>query len=182
MKIIHTDEEIVEKKIVLPMPEINEHGEVLVPEILGRKKDSHVSDIKKSLIALDSVVSGLSQRDIARIHGTSQALVSSLSNGYNTPNIDTRKPNEDVRAVISEARETVAKSASQKLMETLDIFDPSSLEQKELPSAALKMSAVLEKASQGFNGSESGPKVAFIVMAPRMKKEEDYDMIDVGEE
>jgi len=181
MKIIHEDEIILEKKISLPVPEIHD-GEVIVPESLGRKPGSEISDIKKQLIAIDSVTSGLGQRDIARIHGTSQALVSSIGNGYNTPNIDTRKPNEDVRAVISATRESVARSASSKLLETLDLFNPDSLEQKELPGAALKISSVLEKASQSFSGSDNSTKVAFIVMAPRMRKEEDYGMIDVGED
>lgn len=182
MKIIHSDEKIVEKKIVLPMPEVNDEGEVIVPEILGRRKESHVSDIKKQLIAIDSVVTGLSQSDIARIHGTSQAGVSYISQGFNTTNRDTRKPDEDVREVISKTRESVARSASEKLLESLDLFNPDSLEQKELPGAALKLSSVLEKASQGFQGDSGGPKVAFIVMAPRMKKESDYDMLDVGED
>ncbi len=182
MKIIHSEDEIKEKRIVLPIPSVTTDGEVIVPPELGRKEDSHVSDIKKNLIAFDSVTSGLSQRDIAKIHGTSQALVSSLANGYNTPNVDTRKPNEDVREIITATRESVAKTASSKLLETLDLFNPDSLEQKELPGAALKISSVLEKASQGFTGDNNGPRVAFIVMAPRMRKESDYDMVDVGEE
>lgn len=181
MKIIHTDEEIIEKKIVLPMPEIDDQGEVKVPEILGRKKDSHVSEGKKNLIAFDSVMSNLSQSDIARIHGTSQSLVSYTSQGFNATNIDTRKKDPDVRQVLSETREKVATAASAKLLESLDLFNPTGLEQKELPGAALKLSTVLEKASQGFTGNE-GPKVSFIVMAPRMRKEEDYGMIDVGED
>lgn len=179
MKIISNDKEVTEKKIILPLPEVTERGEVKVPEILGRKKDSHISPITKQLIALDRL-DGIPESKIAEIHGTSQAAVSAISRGFNTPNIDTRKVDEDVTATINKRRSDIVDKATSRLLASIESFEPSNLEDKELPGAALKLATVVEKFSE--QRQDNGQNINFIIYQPRTKSEADFgEVIDLNE-
>ena len=97
-----------------------------------------------------------------------------------TTGIDGRKVNEGVLEVVESAREKIANTATQKLLESLEFFVPATLDQKELPGAALKLASVVEKVQAGFNPTDkNGPR--FIVFSPRMKAEEAFDIIEVHE-
>lgn len=179
MKIISNEKEIIEKKIVLPLPEVTEEGEVKVPEILGRKKDSHINPLTRHLIAIDGN-SGIPQSQVARIHGTSQAAVSALSRGFNTTNIDTRKTNEEILETIGKTKLTIVEKATERLLASIESFEPNNLEDKDLPGAALKLAGVVEKASSGFQ-EKASETVKFIVVAPRMRSLDSFEVINAEE-
>jgi hypothetical protein len=82
--------------------------------------------------------------------------------------------------VIENAREKIANTATEKLLASLEFFVPATLDQKELPGAALKLATIVEKVNQGFTQAEkNGPR--FIVFSPRMKAEDAFDIIQVNE-
>jgi predicted transcriptional regulator len=183
MKLIIDDSELKNlSKPSIPLPEIDgSTGEIRIPEILGRPKGGkNLSDLTKELIAYESVNSPLTQKQIAAIHGVTEATVNHLSQGYNTTNIDTRKENEDIKAVLNERKYNIADKATAKLMQSLDLFEPTSLEQLDLPGAALKMASVVQKISENF-AEHNNNNIQFIVYAPRMRSESSYETIEVNE-
>lgn len=184
MKIIISDDEVKELPIPkLPMPHVEDGEIVLPPEIVtegtpGRKEGStNKTQLERELIALDSLNPNLSHTDIATIHGTSQPSVSAIAKGFNTTNHDTRSVNQEVRDVIKTAQTKIAEGATDKLLRSLEAFNPQYLEQKELPGAALKLANVLEKTKAGFTQQDHGPK--FIVYSPRVRGEETFEVVDV---
>jgi hypothetical protein len=186
MKIIISDDEVKEIPIPkLPMPNVEDGEIVLPPEFInegkpGRKEGvPNKSQLEKELIALDSLNPNLSQSEVAKLHGTSGPSVSSISRGFNTPNIDTRTVNHEVREVIKTAQTRIAEVSTEKLLRSLDHFNPECLDQKDLPGAALKLANVLEKTKSGFNSPEHGPK--FIVYSPRVRGEDTFEVVDVQE-
>lgn len=185
MKIIIDDSEVKELPIpTLPMPTI-EDGEMILPGFVRTEKktgriegEPNRTQLERELIALDSLNPNLTQREVAKIHDTTQSSVSALSQGFNTTTVDTRIPNQGVREVIKSVQTRVAESASEKLLRALDIFEPACLDQKELPGAALKLSNVLEKTRSGFQQSDNAPK--FIVYSPRVRDESSFEVIDIS--
>jgi predicted transcriptional regulator len=184
MKLIIDDDEVKPIPIKLPMPIVDDDGDLIIEGVIElekkRGREGTLNQLEKELIAHDAINTSASQTEIARLHGVSQQSVSSLSRGYNTSGLDNRKVNEGVLEVVESARERIANTATQKLLESLETFIPQTLDQKELPGAALKLASVVEKVQQGFNPSEkNGPR--FIVFSPRMKAEEAFDIIEVHE-
>jgi len=179
MKIISNDPVVPEKKIVLPLPEVTERGEVRIPEILGRKKDSHIDPISKHLIALD-VIEGIPQNKVAQIHRTSQAAVSAISRGFNTTNIDTRKEDPDLSETINKRKSAIVDAATSRLLTSIENFDPCNLEDKQLPGAALKLATVVEKFTE--TNRDNASNTTFIIYQPRAKSEVDFgEPIDLNE-
>ena len=183
MKLIIDDEEIKPLPIRLPMPTVDEDGDLVIGEIERSRvgeRGKGLNQLEKELIAIDAQNPNLSQTEIARIHGSNQQSVSSLSRGYNTSGIDNRKVNEGVLEVVESAREKIANTATEKLLTSLETFIPQTLDQKDLPSAALKLASIVEKVNQGFQG-EQGKGPRFIVFSPRVRAEDQFDIIEVRE-
>jgi hypothetical protein len=180
MKIIVDDEEIVEVPL-LKRPSLLPSAKIISPESKGRKEGgTNKTQIEKELIALDGALSiDMSQKEIAKIHNVTTTEVSNHSRGFDRSNIDTRKNDIELKAVINQAKYQIADVATAKLMESLNLFQPRYLEQKELPIAAKNMAIIMEKVSQNFEGEKNN--VNFIVYAPRMRSEDSYDIIEVTE-
>lgn len=187
MRLIIDDDEVKPIPIKLPMPIVDDDGDLIIEGVIelekkrGKEEGTRdLNQLEKELIAHDATVSGISQTAVARLHGVSQPQVSSLSRGYSTTGIDGRKVNEGVLEVVESAREKIANTATQKLLESLEFFVPATLDQKELPGAALKLASVVEKVQSGFTQADkNGPR--FIVFSPRMKAEEQFEIIEVHE-
>jgi len=185
MKLIIDDSELNEKPIKkLPMPEVID-GELIVPGLVKKEKElgrtpgsKNLKQLEKEIIALDAQNPNLSQASVARLHGVKQEEVSYLSRGFDRTNIEGRKVNEGVREVALNTREKIAEVATNKLLASLEFFIPATLDQKELPGAALKLAAVMEKVTANFEASHNKPQ--FIVFAPRKSAEADYEIIDVS--
>jgi hypothetical protein len=175
MKLIIDDKDLHE----LPLPSIDTEGRIVVPPNLGRKKDvPNLPELTKKLITIDAN-SGTNQANLAKIHGISQSEVSILERGIDRTNIDGRKVNEELSAIGKTVRHSIADVATAKLMESLDLFEPTHIEQKELPGAAIKLATVIEKING--NGTQHGPSVTFNVYAPRMMREEQFETIILNE-
>lgn len=185
MKIIISDAEVKELPIPrLPMPSVDDDGDIVLPGVIisekkpGRTESSvNKTQLEKELIALDAMNPNLTQTEVAKIHGTQQSSVSSLARGWNDSSIDKRSANEGVREVIKSVQTRIAESASDKLLRSLEHFEPACLDQKDLPGAALKLSNVLEKTRSGFQQNDNAPR--FIVYSPRVKEESSFEVVDV---
>ena len=157
----------------------NGKGRVILPEVLGRREGSkNKSDLEKEIISIDSALSGVRQKNLAEIHNVSQAEVSIRSRAIDRTNIEGRKIDSEVLLRINQAKFNIADSATAKLMQTLDIFEPNQLEQKNLPSAAVQLASVVDKMS---GERDSGSNINFVVFAPRMRSEDSFDVIEVIE-
>ena len=175
MKLILDDKEIHE----LPLPSIDQEGRIVVPEKLGRKKDvPNLPDLTKKLITIDAY-SGVSQTSLAKINGISQAEVSILERGIDRTNIDGRQVNEELSLLAKATKHNITDTATAKLMESLDLFEPSALDQRDIPNAAVKLATVVEKLQA--TGNAQGPSVTFNVYAPRMMREEQFETIVLNE-
>lgn len=185
MKILIDDKEIKEIKIPsLPLPHVDEDGNISIANIIkekdrGRNGAGNLTQLEKEIIAKDAIETGLSQNDLAKVHGVSREAVSYISKGYDRTNVEDRKVNEGVKEVIENSREKIANIATEKLLKTLEHFIPETLDMKDKPGAAVKLASVIEKVSQGFNG-EGSNRPQFIVFSPRVRNEREFDVIDVS--
>lgn len=180
MKIFIDDEEIKEIPI-FQVPTVID-GTIVIPDALGRKKDKpNKSQLQKEIIALDTVDSRLSQKSLAQIHGITQTEVSIHGRAIDRSNIDGRKSDNELKDLINAKKYSIADAATSRLMESLDLFNPTALDQKDLPAAASKMAAIVERVTQGFEGAQTGPQILFQVYAPRTRSEDTYDVIVVDE-
>lgn len=191
MKLIISDEEL-KSKLRLPLPELIKGpvgNELSLPEIipspnLGKPEGTkNIDPLTKELIALDGAFvafGNMSQTDVALVHGVKQEEVSYLSRAHDRSNIDTRKTDVELATQINQAKFKIIDSATTKLMETLEIFEPSALRQRELPSAALQMTAIIEKL-EGRGNLTNAANVQFHIYAPKTRNENDYDVITVNE-
>lgn len=161
MKIISDDP--VEE---LPLPIIDIEGRVQVPAKLGR--GATVPRLVKELVAVHTNL-GMNQDEAAKINGISQTEASRLERGVKGQEYDQVDP--EIQLVGQQAKHKIIDLATTKLMKSLNIFEPSALEQKDLPGAAAKLAAVTEKLSG--NASPIN-QTNFIVYQPRAKSEADF--------
>lgn len=185
MKIIISDDELKDK-MRLPLPSLLENGNLKLPDIvvppeLGRPEGSTNKDqVTKEIIALDGAFGSNGQKAIARIHGVTQPEVSFLSKGFDRTNVDTRQENEELKTTINQVKHKIVDRATCKLMEALDIFEPSALDQKQLPSAMVSVASVIERMENKGPTSAIAP-VNFHIYAPRTRHEDQYEVIQVNE-
>lgn len=175
MKIIISDEEVAKSKIpALPLPSFDITGQVISPPSFQRDPaKGKISDLTKEIIALDAIDTSLTVRETGRLHDVSKSNTDVIQNGNHA--------NEELKLKVADKRYKIGDTATTKLMQTLDLFRPDSLEQKELPGAALKIANVLDKVINP--GAESGNKnnIIFNVYAPRQRSEDSYEVIEVKE-
>jgi predicted XRE-type DNA-binding protein len=184
MKMIISDEEL-KGKMRLPLPTLVEHvgrlPEIIIPETLGRPEGTENKDeLTKELIARDAVSTTLTQKEVALVHNVTQPEVSFLSRGYDRTNIEDRKVNEEVHLAVQQTKHKIIDRATTRLMETLELFEPSALEQKLLPDAATKMASVIERI-EGRGNISNQPPVNFHIYAPRTRHEDQYEVINIHE-
>jgi hypothetical protein len=183
MKVIIEDSELQEIPI-LPIPTFDSMGEIVIPPSLGRPEGSaNKSELEKEIISYDAaLLSGaLTQQEIADIHGITQQEVSFRAQAADRSNLDTRKVDEDLRSRILQKKYNIADRATARLMDSLEFFRPETLDQKDLPGAALKLASVVEKMEEK---KEQGPtnNIQFMVYAPRQRSEDNYEVIDMTNE
>src|SRR5688572_24672281 len=131
---IITDEEIEE----LPLPTIDFEGRVELPKKLGRPKEAkNIPRLVEEIAAVETN-SGVDQIDVARALGITQTSAHNAEKGIDRSNIDDRKEDTDLKTLGQQVKYKITDLATTKLMEGLGIFQMESLEQKEIPGAALK--------------------------------------------
>lgn len=170
-------EVVIEKEI--PSPAI---AEFIKGRGLGR---TEVPESIRKLIGESSVEEGSSAANaIGQFLGLSKSSVSAYSNGT-TSTATYNKPNLDLATHLNKTRERITRKAAGKLFKSLNVIDDDKLEDLtalEASTVAKNMSAIIKhmepsdvKAGNTFNG----PVITFY--APRLVKEETFDVINVGE-
>ena len=179
MKILLEDSEIKEIP-VLPLPSVSKDGIVTVIPSRGRKEGSNnKTQLEKEIIAIDATISDSSQKQLARVHGVSQTEVSIHSRAIDRSAIDDRKTDQELKSLINQKKFKIADVATAKLMQSLDLFSPEYLDQKDLPGAASKMASIVEKVASNFE--QHAPTVNFHVYSPQAREESSFDVIEVVE-
>lgn len=164
MNIFLDDKELEEIK---PVKESDDKGLVISPNHTGSEPER--PDIIKEIIANDAAELG--RKQAAEIHGVSERSVSRYSAG--------ERVSEDTKSRILDRKHEIQNIAVTKLMQTLNLLDPNSLEsEKDKVTVMNGLSQVLDRL--GDNGSKSGDRAIHLHMTlPTMKKETDYDVIEV---
>lgn len=143
----------------------------------GNRAGVHHSDLSRELAVLDVASGNMSAKHAAEVHGMSQPYLSSSLRGQTSPDAPV---DEELKAKVSAVRHQIEDVAVAKLMNTLNLFEPSALEQKDLPGAATKMAKVIDTiVGRADKGSDGKPQVHLHLHAPRQKSESAYTIIEV---
>lgn len=165
MKLILEESELEELKIE-DLLKSNDGGKVITPEV-GKRGEGE-SDIVKEITAIDTINFG--SNVAARINGVSVPSASKYGDGKDVGN-------EELKTKILSTKYNIQDTAVTKLMETLDLFDPTEMsKQTDIINAAQKLSSIVEKVAGGETKERA---VHLHLYAPNQKKLKDYDIIDV---
>lgn len=173
MKVLITNEEI---ELIPIVPEVS--GKVVSEPKLGRPENSKIPELVKDIVSIEGSVSEETQSALAKVHGITQTSVSYLSRGLDRSNLDGQKVDQERQIAINDTKFKIQDRATTILMTGLNLFDPGTLEQKYIPGALKNISAIVKDMGPA---EEKGNQINFIVMQPRMKQEEDYQVIEVTE-
>ena len=167
MKILLDDNELDEIKIE-DIVKSADNG--VVKFVAGRGEKKNVDDLQKEITAHDAIESG--QENAGKINGVSQEAASRYERGQHL--------SEDARSRVLNHKHQIADIAITKLMDSLNLFDPSQIEkQRDLVDAASKMAGIVDKI-QGQNGKNTGNQVVLNLYGPRQKELRDYEVVEVN--
>lgn len=152
-----------------------DHGRVKIGNDYPAVKKPDRTLLERELIALDALEGKLTQSELAKVHNTTQGDISDLMNGKRSDG----KTHTDIKEVVDNARSRIIDSATDKLLKTLDNFNPDAIEQKNLTSNAAQLASIVERIS-GRDKNNSINNVQLIFHSPRQKVESDYISIEVG--
>lgn len=144
---------------------------------VGEGRGKNIDELTKEFIAIDGASGTTTQSELAKIYGVTQTTVSHLSNGKRGTSEDC-PVDEELGETVKRVRDKIEKSAVDKLMDTLDFYDPSALKnQLEVVSAAQKLAGVVEK----IKGREKEGKgsVNIVFYNPRQRDINDYEVVEV---
>jgi len=136
----------------------------------------------RKLVA-DEALLGANAQEIAEQFGISTQSVSAYKNGA-TSLATYNEPNKELSGHIDSTRSEITKSARTRLMEALESITPEKIATSKVQVAsqiAKDMSAIIKNIEP--QKENSGPTVQFVMYAPQMKKEEDFDtkqIVDVN--
>jgi len=166
MEIVINDSEVEEILIHDIISPSKDNGTVINSQV-GKRFEGH-DELTKEIAAIDAIQLGPS--NAKSIHGIIESSLSKYSNGMDVK--------EETRNDILAFKHNIADKAIAKLMDTLDLFNPSGIEkQVDIARAASQMAGIVERVS-GMNRS-NGNNVHLHLHAPNQKKLESYEVIDV---
>lgn len=164
MKLILDDSEIQELTIE-EVVRTNDRGVVHTP---SNNAGPNKSDLVKEITALDTIEFGC--KIAGEINGVAHNSASKYGNGKDIGN-------EELRTQILSTKYDIADKAVTKLMETLELFEPSAMDNpNHIIRAAAQLSTIVEKVSGKEEKSQS---VHLHLYAPTQRKVKDYEVIDV---
>lgn len=171
------ENEVLTGEVIDPVPLGRGKGNVEVPESLRKViSDTHVTDGRKSAVELASYFSISKQS--AQAYGKYGST--SLAN-YDEP--DKTEKSKEISNHLTNTKNRIIKRAHNKLLTAL-----SNITDDKLQSAKIKDVAIVAKAMSGIikdmepdsaNADAAKNQPTFVVYAPRMIKEENYDTIHV---
>lgn len=160
MKIFLEVEDEVE---IMPVPPTEDKAIVVTPSHII--KPERVTDIVKEMAAIDAIE--LSVRDAGAINGVSKSQAHLYSHGIGL--------SEEAKTRVLSKKYEIQDTAVTKLMQTLNLLDPTEMDNKEKISLVNSLSKVT---SVGTIDEKSGVKVTLNLYTPNQKKEKDYEVIE----
>lgn len=143
----------------------------------GRKNDTQESRLA---VAEDAIVLGPTKA--AEIHNTTISRASLLSDGVVTHGLSS---DEELAPAVQNKKEQVHEKALDIVMSSLGLLENQIgkvFKAKDLASIAANMARIAEKTGGRLsnNPEDNKPKVQVVVYAPRMRGEEEFEVIDIN--
>lgn len=164
-----------ENSVGIPQVEIKEkergrgNGNVAIPEALQRTiGQTAIEEGREEAIALADKL------------GISKSSVSAYTNGAASTS-SYNEPHPAIGPHISTVKNKIATRARSKLLKSLKAINKTKLEEssaRELAGVAKDLSAIADKME---SDKSDGPNVSFVLVTPRQKKMEQFEVIDVEE-
>jgi len=166
MKLFIDDEEIVEMKIEDSLKSYDKG--IVIGNNRGRPEGRTNSELQKEFAAIDALDLGIVKAgEVNNVCFKSAAL---YRDGENV--------NPETKTNILNYKYQIEDKATTKLMQTLDLFDPTDIEKPtDLIHAAAQLSSIVERVSGKDN--KSGQSVHLHLYNPTQKKISSYEVIDV---
>jgi predicted transcriptional regulator len=149
--------------------------------IHGRNGAKAVPESIKEVIAIESLL-GASNQELIDEFGLSQSSISAYKNGANSTSSYNEK-NENLSKVINDVSTKLRAKAQEKLDNALDSIDlkDRTLSARDKSAIAKDMSVVFRNLEETKDNNVNVLNQQVIVYKPRMKEEEDYQVIEVQE-
>jgi hypothetical protein len=151
----------------------------------GRKNgDKNLTPMMRTLIGAAAEIDG-NNKETAKTFGVSDRQVANLRLGRTShaTSIDPVAKSEIVEAVqtAQDARAQVREKATSRLAslfdEAISEENLATLKPREAISAAKDLATVIDRVTPKEGGSDN--RVQFVIFAPRVKEEKEYDTVDV---
>lgn len=160
-------------------------GEIVIPVPLGRGKGNvEVPEALRKLIGEAGHNGNRSEAmELASYYDISSSSTSAYSHGA-TSTASYNEPNPDLKNHLIKSKERIIKRAHNKLLSTLAEITPDKLERakvKDLAVVAKALSGVIKDIEPNKLDESVDKRPQFIVYAPRMVKEEHYDIINASD-
>lgn len=166
--IVPEDEEIKEITIEDAIKSNDQSKIIIKGEFQGNRGEGE-EDLTKELVAHDAIALGTSRA--AEIHNVPQSSASKYKDGKDIAD-------DETRARVLSTRHNIADLATTKLMESLNLFDPTSFDkQSDLVRAAGTLANIVDKVA-GRN-DKGGAEVKLILYGPKQVNINQYETIDV---
>ena len=163
MKLLIEDDEIIEKPILV---ESNDRG-LVIRDRTGERGEGK-DELTKEIIANDALIFGPSSA--AKIHGVPASSASKYKDGLDLK--------EDTRSRVLDRKSGIADSAVNKLLESLELFNPSDIEKPlDQVRAAQSLATIVEKMTP--NSKQGENEIHLHLYAPKQRPLKEYAVIDV---
>lgn len=166
MKLFIDDEEIKEVTIE-DVIKSEDNGRVILPTVGERREGK--DELIKEIVANDALTLGPSIA--AKIHGVPQSSASKYLNGQDVA--------DDTKTRILDTKHRIGNIATTKLMESLNLFDPTCIEKEtDRIKAAVGLASIVEK--MNGNSKNEGTKIELHMYAPKQRPIKEFDVIEVN--
>lgn len=156
----------------------NESSRPLIRDTnLGRGSKQETPEVIRNIVG-EEKVRGEVGKELAKLFGLSDASVSAYGQGMTSSNGTT---SEELANHIGKVRLKVKSQAAAKLSLALDSINEDKLSKArvgELSAVARNMAAIVK--DMDVDDRENKPQTQIIFVAPHMRKEEQYEVIDVS--
>ena len=159
---------------------IESHQPKIVDIKRGRGNQLEIPNEIRALVA-EEVISGAPAKQVSKIFGISESSISAYkhdatsTSSYDNPNQSLKKANDSIRTDISDR-------ARGRLLCALDAITEENIgsaKVKDIASIAKDMSVIVKNMEENTPLNQTNNQV--IIYRPRMRDEEDFDVITVNE-
>lgn len=155
---------------------------------LGRKlSGTNVPPIFREVMAINARL-GAKQNDVAKQYGVTQGLVHNLENGRVNTKATIRERGESKSDItlkdnLEKALGKVRDAALDRIVKSLEFMDDDKLETQDarvLSQISSNLSRVVAATMPKGDSNQIGAQFNTLIYAPEPKKENDYEVVEVG--